>query len=1223
MPQDARYDKDYTVGRLLLTMRTRTRLRQAELAEQLGVSRRSIQKWEGGDGYPGEANLRRLLALFVVHGGFEAGREREQAAELWELVAQFGPRLSLFDAAWFNEQLQHEPALSFPTSQPLIDVSEAPDIGLLYGREATQATLAQWVLTDGCRVVGLLGMGGIGKTSLAAVFARAHASAFARVVFRSLRNAPPLAQLLDGLLRFLSGQPQLRLPQSLDDKLALLLQLLTEQRCLLVLDNLETIMQEGIAAGSYRAGYADYGQLIQRLAESPHRSCLLLTSREKPREFGPLEGTTAPVRSLALHGVAEDACQAILADRAVFGEHGDWLALTTRYGGNPLALKLVAEPIRELFGGDIHAFLDGDGALFGGIRYLLDQQLARLSAPEQDVLYWMAVGREPLSLEALRAWSVLTISTRERLEAVEALRRRFLIERANADATFTLQPVVMEYVTERLIGAVANELLGSAGDYLRRYALLQAQARTYVRQTQARLIVKPLLEQLVNQFKHEAAVEACLLDALARLRAIPQGEQGYGGGNIVNLLVQHGSDLRGRDLRGLNLWQAYLSGVELPWTQLQGADLRGALFSENFKTIIPVMFSPDATLLAAGSIDGEIGLWRVADGQQVALWGGHSGPVNALAWHPDGRALASAGSDGQIIMWAATSGTRLAVLQGHEGRVWGVAWSPDGARLASGGDDGTLRLWNLLDGTPARVFDAHGSAVAAVTWAPDGTQIASASHDPLPTIKLWDATSGVCRHTIDAHEADIWALAWSPDGTQLASGSADLSVKLWDAETGDHTATCLSHTARVRALAWSPDGRQLVSGSLDQTMRVWDAQSGACVALLAENTGPVNGVAWSSDGDTLAGGGELQTIALWSARRVECLALLEGYNSGVLALAYRPDGGLLASAGFDRTVRLWSLDSSATTQRLVGHYSVVYGVAWSPDGALVASVSGGNDGTLRVWDTASGTELTRFNDHNGPVLAVSWSADGRLLASGSLDRSVKLWSPLGARSLATLEGHDGAVRGVAFSPNGARLASGSYDRTLRVWDTATRTSFATCIGHTAPVRTVVWHPHEAIIASGGADQSVRLWDAQSGALLATLHGHSAEVPALCFSPDGALLASGSFDGTIRLWDVVVALDATRAPVEPLAVLRPHTGVIYALAVHPNGQVLASGSADGVLHTWDLRALRDQSAHHMLPLTTLRGEGPYVGMNISGVTGLTAAQRATLRALGAVEQGPQG
>src|SRR5258708_9790230 len=102
---------------------------------------------------------------------------------------------------------------------------------------------------------------------------------------------------------------------------------LRASRCLLVLDNLETLLASGDREGSYLPGYEDYGRLIGRLAESAHQSCVLLTSREKLKEIEPLEGMRAPVRSLRLEGVDEQAAQDLLTDNGLSGTPAAWQRL--------------------------------------------------------------------------------------------------------------------------------------------------------------------------------------------------------------------------------------------------------------------------------------------------------------------------------------------------------------------------------------------------------------------------------------------------------------------------------------------------------------------------------------------------------------------------------------------------------------------------------------------------------------------------------------------------------------------------------------------------------------------------------------------------------------------------------------------------------------------------------------------------------------------------------
>jgi hypothetical protein len=109
-------------------------------------------------------------------------------------------------------------SLITPTpSTPQQDWGEAIDISTFYDRTSELATLEQWILHDGCRLITVLGIGGIGKTTLTVKLAREIVDCqetlntpslgkFDYIIWRSLRNAPPLATLLADLILFLSNQ---------------------------------------------------------------------------------------------------------------------------------------------------------------------------------------------------------------------------------------------------------------------------------------------------------------------------------------------------------------------------------------------------------------------------------------------------------------------------------------------------------------------------------------------------------------------------------------------------------------------------------------------------------------------------------------------------------------------------------------------------------------------------------------------------------------------------------------------------------------------------------------------------------------------------------------------------------------------------------------------------------------------------------------------------------
>jgi hypothetical protein len=261
---------------------------------------------------------------------------------------------------------------------------------------------------------------------------------------------------------------------------------LRSSRCLLILDNAETILSSGERAGQCRDGYEGYSQLLQTVGEVPHQSCLLLTSREKPSAIALLEGEKSKVRSLSLKGLKAEQGRELFQQKGQFaGSEAEWSQLSKHYGGNPLALKLVAAVTQELFNGtiaEVFKYAQQGVLVFEHIRDLVEGQFNRLSAVEQEVMYWIAISREPVSLAELDKDIVTVASKRKLLEAMNSLLIRSLIEKDGE--YFWVQPVVMEYVTERLIEQDCSEIETQQIEHLKSHTLVKAQAKNYVRELQ-------------------------------------------------------------------------------------------------------------------------------------------------------------------------------------------------------------------------------------------------------------------------------------------------------------------------------------------------------------------------------------------------------------------------------------------------------------------------------------------------------------------------------------------------------------------------------------------------------------------------------------------------------------------------------------------------------------------------------------------------------------------
>ncbi len=326
------------------------------------------------------------------------------------------------------------------TANSRTDWGEAPDVSIFYGRTGELAELKQWVVDDKCRLVAIYGTGGIGKTSLAAKFAQQIQNEFEFVIWRSLSNAPTRAQLLASLLGFLSDR------QPPQPNLSHLLDFLRTHRTLVILDGVETLLAAGQPAGKYRDEYQDYGELFKLAAQSDHKSCFLLTSTEKSKEIALWEGKTSPVRSFKLKGLETTAAWEILRERELV-EEAEWANLIDRYGGHPLALRIVSATIEEVFANKASDFLR-ETTFLGEIREVLAQQLQRLSELEKKVMYQLALARVPVSRTGLRESISSCVSGEELTEALKSLGWRSLIETLTEDgeALFTLLPVVRKYV---------------------------------------------------------------------------------------------------------------------------------------------------------------------------------------------------------------------------------------------------------------------------------------------------------------------------------------------------------------------------------------------------------------------------------------------------------------------------------------------------------------------------------------------------------------------------------------------------------------------------------------------------------------------------------------------------------------------------------------------------------------------------------------------------------
>lgn len=157
----------------------------------------------------------------------------------------------------------------------------------------------------------------------------------------------------------------------------------------------------------------------------------------------------------------------------------------------------------------------------------------------------------------------------------------------------------------------------------------------------------------------------------------------------------------------------------------------------------------------------------------------HEKDVNAVIMAPNDSMIATGSQDKTIKLWKTSDLSSIATLSGHKRGIWKLAFSPIDRSLVSASGDRTIKLWSMVDYSCLQTFEGHTASVLTVKFINNGTQLVSGSADGL--IKLWTIQSGECENTFDQHQDRIWAIATSIKLNQnFISGGSDSCIHIWN-----------------------------------------------------------------------------------------------------------------------------------------------------------------------------------------------------------------------------------------------------------------------------------------------------------------------------------------------------------------------------------------------------------------------------------------------------------
>lgn len=324
-----------------------------------------------------------------------------------------------------------------------INLYQMPCLKVCDGRLKEVNFWQQQILESQPHLLAITGICGIGKSTLVVQLVEEIKDKFNYIIWCNLSLYPTLQLLLKDLVNFLS-QSNVNLTND-HDLLTELKSYLVENKCLIILDQGESIFEKCQLAGSSKNGYENFRELVNLIVNINHQSTVIFSSKTLSKSMINLfndDETFTCLLELESLGLS---CQEII--KKYSNNEQLYPTLIDKYSGNPLWLKIICRTIKELFNGDIEFFLEHD-ILPDDLAYLLTKEWEVLTELEQNILTLIATSNQTVSLDYLL--NNITVSRSSLFNAVQSLLRRKLLIKIldNNSYNWTTLPVIHQFINE-------------------------------------------------------------------------------------------------------------------------------------------------------------------------------------------------------------------------------------------------------------------------------------------------------------------------------------------------------------------------------------------------------------------------------------------------------------------------------------------------------------------------------------------------------------------------------------------------------------------------------------------------------------------------------------------------------------------------------------------------------------------------------------------------------